>query len=118
VIDDGSGAWTPGRSGMMLELLDGLVAEELHAVAAFDQRHALGDESLCSSRAPRGVRSCAKKTAPGLHRASLNPRFEHGRISCAQGQGHRRLKARLSERIPRDTVSLAEVAAGDFNILT
>jgi hypothetical protein len=36
MVDDRSGVWPPG----------GLVAEELHAVAAFDQSHALGDEAF------------------------------------------------------------------------
>ena len=31
---------------MALELIGGLVAEEFHAVAAFNQRHALGDEAF------------------------------------------------------------------------
>ena len=38
VVDLGAGARAPGRAGVALEGVGGLVAEELHAVAALDQR--------------------------------------------------------------------------------
>ena len=51
VVDLRSGARPPGRAGVALELVGGLVAEELHAVAALDQRLPLGDEALEFDRA-------------------------------------------------------------------
>ena len=51
VIDHRPGARPPGRAGVDLEAIGGLVAEELHGVAAFDQRQALGDETLELDRA-------------------------------------------------------------------
>ncbi len=42
VVDHRARARPPGRAGVALELVGGLVAEELHAVAALDERHALG----------------------------------------------------------------------------
>src|SRR3979411_3265435 len=40
---------------MALELLSGEVAKQLHAVAAFDERQALGDEALQLDRADLGA---------------------------------------------------------------
>jgi hypothetical protein len=47
------------------------------------------------ARALAGYATACRKTVPGLHRASLNPRFEHGRSLAHKGKGHRRLKARF-----------------------
>jgi len=46
VVDHRSRARPPGRAGAGLEAIDGLFAEELHGIAALDQRQALGDETL------------------------------------------------------------------------
>ncbi len=51
MIDHRPGARPPGRAGAGLEAIGGLVAEQLHGVAAFDQRQALGDETLELDRA-------------------------------------------------------------------
>ena len=45
----------PVRSGMAGEVFGGLVAEVFHAIAAFDQRHALGGETLQFDRADLGA---------------------------------------------------------------
>ena len=55
MVDHRSGARAPGRAGVALEVLGGLVAEELHGVAALDQRHALGREALQFDRADLGA---------------------------------------------------------------
>src|SRR5207245_11532028 len=41
-----SGARTPRRAGVALELIGREVAEKLHAVAAFDESEALGQQAL------------------------------------------------------------------------
>ncbi len=46
VADLRAGARPPGRSGLRLEQVGGIVAHELEGVAAFQQRDALGDEAL------------------------------------------------------------------------
>ena len=40
------GARSPGRAGVTLEVVGGLVAKELHAVAALDERETFSDEPL------------------------------------------------------------------------
>ncbi len=55
MVDHRARAWPPGRVGVTLEVLGGLVAEEFHAVAAFDQCHALGDEAFQFHRADLGA---------------------------------------------------------------
>ena len=45
----------PVRSGVACEVVGRLVAEELHAVAPLDQRHALGGEALEFDRADFGA---------------------------------------------------------------
>ena len=51
MVDPGAGARAPGRAGMALEGLGCVVAKELHAVAALDQRLPFGDKALELHRA-------------------------------------------------------------------
>ena len=51
MVDHRSGARPPGRAGVGLEAIGGLVAEELHGIAAFDQGQPLGDETFELDRA-------------------------------------------------------------------
>src|SRR6185437_9535390 len=46
MVEQRSGARAPCRSGVNLEAFRGPIAEELHAVAALDERDALGRETL------------------------------------------------------------------------
>ena len=55
MVDLRSGARPPGRICVALELVGGLVAEELHAVAALDQRLPLGGEAFELDRADLGA---------------------------------------------------------------
>ena len=45
----------PGRTGVDLKVLDGLIAEKLQAVAALDQRHAFGRQALQFDRSNFGA---------------------------------------------------------------
>src|SRR6266540_5788144 len=51
MVDHRAGARPPGRAGVALELVGSQVAEELHAVAAFDEREAFGHEAFQFDRA-------------------------------------------------------------------
>ena len=55
VVDQRAAARMPVRSGVANEVFGGLVAEELHGVAALDQGHALGGEALQFDRADFGA---------------------------------------------------------------
>jgi hypothetical protein len=51
VVDFRAGARAPGRAGVALVEIGGVIAEELHDVAAFDEREALGDQAFEFDRA-------------------------------------------------------------------
>ena len=55
MVDLRTAARVPVRSGLAGEVFGGLVAEEFHAVAPLDQRHALGGETLQFDRADLGA---------------------------------------------------------------
>src|SRR5437899_2444687 len=55
MVDLRTAARMPVRSGLAGKVFDGLVAEEFHDIAAFDQTHALGGESLQFDRADLGA---------------------------------------------------------------
>jgi hypothetical protein len=55
VVDERPRARPPGRTGVALEQLDGLVAEELHHVAPLDQGQALRGQALKFDRADLGT---------------------------------------------------------------
>ncbi len=55
MADQRSGARTPGRGGVNFEALGGLVAEQLHAVAALDQRDAFGGDPFQFDRSHFGA---------------------------------------------------------------
>ena len=55
MVDHRTAARVPVRSGLAGEVVGGLVAEEFHDIAAFDQTHALGGETLQLDRADLGA---------------------------------------------------------------